>query len=172
MTRGKHSKSAKKDWWESMAKKHEGLRLCDRCNAVYYDGHWHTNPRFASLIREHRPNAKKELCRQCAYIVNGDVNTRHGFEGLVVLDGLRDPDEKHEILLTVRNFARKATDRDPEDQIADIDDRGERVVISTTDNQMAVGIGKAVDKSFKGGDLRIVWSKDDMPARVYWKHKS
>lgn len=154
-----------------MAKKEEGLRLCDRCNAVYYDGHWHTNPKLAEAIKEHRSDVKKELCRQCAYIVNGEVSTRKGFEGLVVLDGLSDPEEKHEVLKTVRNFARKATERNPESQLADIDDRGTRVVISTTENQMAVGIGKAVNDAFKGGALRVVWSEDDMPARVYWKHK-
>jgi len=171
MNRGNISQSTKKDNWESLVKKMEGLRLCDRCNAVYYDGHWHTDPKLAEQIREHQPDVKKELCQQCAYIMNGEVNTRKGFEGQIVLDGLRDIEEKREILHTVRNFANQAKENDPQQQIADIDDRGNRVVISTTDNQMAVGIGKAVDRAFKGGSLKIVWSEDDLPARVYWKHK-
>lgn len=164
------------EWWEPHAAKAKGLMLCDRCDAVYYDGYWHTAPGFAAALREKGgvkgEAAERTLCLECRWVVEGHAGIERGYEGKVTLDGLADAEEKAQVLRTVRNFARRATKRDPEDQIVGIEDRGARVVITTSENQMAAGIGKAVDAAFKGGCLEIHWSKDDLPVHVYWKHKS
>jgi hypothetical protein len=163
------------EWWQKETKKLSSAQLCDRCSAVYFDGHWHTAPALAAAIKARRKTGKKPakpvLCYECHVVVHGAADGRTLFEGQLTLDGLGDAAEKAEILSTVRNFAARMTKRDPEDRIINIDDRGLRVVVTTTENQMAVGMGKAVDAAFKGGKLRIAWSKDDLPARVYWTHK-
>ena len=160
-------------WWEKEKKKLKGLRVCDNCGAVYYDGHWHTNPTLAAMLKKAKktPGAR-ELCIQCRWTAHGGATVKEGFEGLVTLDGLTDLDEKAEILATARNVGKKAQERDPEDHIIAIEDRGERVVISTTENQLAASIGKAVDAAHKGGKLTITWGDGDLPARVYWKRKA
>jgi hypothetical protein len=164
--------SAKTQWWQGEKDK-SGMKLCSRCDAVYYDGHWHTAPLLSAELKKgkKRSGGKSEFCVQCRWLVHGSDLKSAGFEGQLTLDGLVDAAEKAEILGTIRNFAKRATRRDPEDQIIAIDDRGERVVVTTTENQMAVGLGKAVDAAHKGGKLRIVWSEDDLPARVFWKRK-
>lgn len=164
------------EWWQKETRKLSSAQLCERCQAVWFDGHWHTSPKLAAVLKAKKKLAGKSgkpvLCYECHLAVNGSADpTKMLFEGELTLDGLTDPSEKAKILSTCRNFGARASKRDPEDRIISIDDRGERVVITTTENQMAVGMGKAVDAAFKGGKLCIVWSKDDMPARAFWVHK-
>lgn len=167
------------EWWQKETRKLSSAQLCERCGAVWFDGHWHTAPKMAAalkaakkLSRAKGKSGKPVLCYECHLAANGPADSsKIGFEGELTLDGLTDPSEKAKILATCRNFGARANKRDPEDRIISIDDRGARVVITTTENQMAVGMGKAVDAAFKGGKLRIVWSKDDMPARAFWVHK-
>lgn len=163
------------DWWDAGKRKPTGLKLCSRCEAVWYDGHWHTAPNLAAALKAKRKSSKPSkdvFCEECRYAVHGPADAKSGlFEGELTLDGLVDKKEKAEILATVRNAAKRAQRRDPEDRIVAIDDRGERVVITTTENQLAVGLGKAVEASHKGGKLRIAWSSDDLPARVHWTRK-
>ena len=174
------------EWWQKETRKLSAAQLCERCSAVWFDGHWHTAPAMAAALKAKKSarggsasggkltkkSGKQVLCYESHIAVNGPADpTKMAFEGELTLDGLTDPSEKAKVLLTCRNFGARANKRDPEDRIISIDDRGGRVVITTTENQMAVGMGKAVDSAFKGGRLRIVWSKDDMPARVFWVHK-
>jgi hypothetical protein len=67
-----------------------------------------------------------------------------------------------------RNVANRAGRRDPEDRIIKIVDAGESVVIYTTENQLAVSIGKQIHSARKGGTLVITWSHQDKPVRVRW----
>lgn len=173
MARRKITRYKWKDWWQKHAKKQAGIRICDRCDAVFYDGFWHTDPYAASALKEAKPRmaAKPSLCPQCAYVMDGEGKADADFEGQVMLDGLFDAKEKEAVLRTVRNVARKAEKADPEDQVVAIDDRGDRVVVATSDGMLATLIGKKVDSAFKGGTLRYAWSDDDKPVRIYWKHK-
>lgn len=166
---------ARTDWWDKEKRKMTGLRLCARCEAVWYDGHWHTAPNLVAALKAKRKVAKPSkdtLCEECRYAAHGPADAKSAlYEGELTLDGLIDKKEKAEILATVRNAAKRAQKRDPEDRIVAIDDRGERVVVTTTENQLAVSLGKAVDSSHKGGKLRVTWSSDDLPARVHWTRK-
>jgi hypothetical protein len=163
------------EWWDKEKRKPAGLKLCARCDAVWYDGHWHTAPNLAAALKAKTKGAKggkEAYCEECRYAVHGPSDPKSAlFEGELTLDGLIDKAEKARVLAAVRAAAKRAQKRDPEDRIVGIDDRGERVVVTTTENQLAVALGKAVDAAFKGGRLRIVWSSDDLPARVHWSHK-
>ena len=163
-------------WWAHEGRKLSSAQLCERCEAVWYDGHWHTAPGLAAVLRAKKKTAKGTkkpmLCHECHVAVHGPANPKDKlYEGQLTLDGLKDDKEKAQILATIRNFAAKQTKRDPEDRIVAIDDRGQRVVVTTTENQTAVGMGKAVDAAHKGGTLVIAWSKTDLPARVRWTRK-
>lgn len=164
------------EWWQKETRKLSAAQLCGRCDAVWFDGHWHTSPKLAAALKAKKKlsgkSGKPVLCYECHLAVNGPADpTKMQFGGELTLDGLEDPAEKAKILSTCRNFGARANKRNPEERIIGIDDRKARVVITVSHNQMAVGMGKAVDAAFKGGKLRIVWSKDDMPARVFWVHK-
>lgn len=164
-------------WWNHEGRKMASAQLCEHCEAVWYDGHWHTAPVLAAMLRAKKKKAAKGskkplLCHECHVAAHGPADPKKAlFEGQLTLDGLEDAKEKAEILATVRNFGAKQSKRDSEDRIVAIDDRGARVIITTTENQTAVGMGKAVAASHKGGLLRISWSKTDLPARVRWIRK-
>jgi hypothetical protein len=160
------------NWWDKENVKVSSVRLCGRCLAVLYDGHWHTAPSLAAVMQARkRPPKKDVLCHECHWAVHEPDRMKEGWEGELTLDGLADPETKALVLATVRNVGKRAETRDPEDRIIGIDDRGERVVITTTENQLAVSIGKQVARAFKGGKLAIAWSSDDLPARVHWTCK-
>lgn len=175
-TRVRVTSARTEDWWDQGKKKLSGVKLCSRCEAVWYDGHWHNAPRLAAALKAKKPSgkaAKDVLCEECRFAAHGPASAGAAlFEGELTLDGLTDAKEKAEILATVRNAAKKAQRRDPEARIVAIDDRGSRAVVTVTENQLAAALGKAVDASHKGGKLRITWSEGNLPARVRWTRKA
>lgn len=165
-----HTPRIAPSWWEHEIKAKKPLLVCSRCGAVYFDEHWHTIPNFEKIYKKMLPkkSIREELCAECKWITGGKGKT--GWEGELVLENLVS-EEKNEILNLVRNVGKRAFLRDPEDQIIKIDDRGEKVIITTTENQLAVSIGKQIASAFKGGHLEIIWSAEDAPARVRWTRK-
>lgn len=152
-------------WWEKEVKGEKPLTLCTRCHAVYFDEHWHAGKGLYEASKG-RKSVREVLCPECLNITinkGGD-----GYEGEVVLKGLDDLEQRGEVIREVRNIGRRAARRDPEDQIIKIEDRGSTIRVTTTENQLAVSIGKQVDRAHKGGKLEIKWSKEDMVARVVW----
>lgn len=166
-----HTPRIAPSWWEHEVKGKKPLRVCSRCGAVYFDEHWHTIPNFEKIYKKMMPkkSVAKELCVECKWIVGGKGKT--GWEGELVLENLI-PDDKKEILNLVRNVGKRAFLRDPEDQVIKIEDMGRKVRVTTTENQLAVSIGKQVARAFKGGKLEIKWSAEDAPARVRWIRKN
>jgi hypothetical protein len=165
-----HTPRIAPSWWEYEVKGKEPLIVCSRCGAVYFDEHWHTIPNFLKIYKKMLPKKSmaKELCAECKWIVGGKGKT--GWEGELILENLV-PEEKSEIINLVRNVGKRAFLRDPEDQIIKIEDLGRKVRVTTTENQLAVSIGKQVASAFKGGKLEIIWSAEDAPARVKWTRK-
>jgi len=102
------------------------------------------------------------LCGECRMILEED-----GFGGEVRLKNIKAAD-KIEILREIKNIGERAQRRDPEDQIIKIEDKGKNIRVTTTENQLAVSIGKQIAASRKGGKLQIKLSKEDKPARVVW----
>lgn len=158
-------------WWqkENLGK---GLVIyCPGCHSFYYEEHWHSWQNTKSLAETLRRGGvlSESLCPECTYEKAGHGTT--GYEGEVLLKNLADSDLKIEILNTVRNIGKRAMLRDPEDRIIKIEDKGDTVRVTTTENQLAVSIGKQVARSHKGGELEIKFSETDYPARVVWTKK-
>lgn len=170
---GTHTSRIAPDWWEKELKGGKETPVCGRCQAIYFDKHWHTMPEVYEWLKKQKGKGSlvTGLCGECELVKRAGSLAKEGWEGEVILDGLILGEEKNNILNTVRNVGKRATSRDPEDQIIKIDDQGSRVVIRTTENQLAVSIGKQVARAFKGGELTIKYSHEDAPVRVYWKHK-
>ena len=144
----------------------KGMVACERCGAVYFDKHWHSPSVFnASFLTDFMAKA---VCDECRLIAKASGSEPAGYAGELTLEGLHDAAVKAEVLGLVRNVGKRATNRDPEDRIVKIAEKGGAVIVYTTENQLAVSIGKQVDRSRKGGTLTITWSSTDKPARVHW----
>lgn len=156
------------DWWTKEAKGLEKMRICDKCHALYFDKHWHAWKTIRTLANQLRKlDLKEDRCPACK--LGEEIKQGHGTgAGEVILAGWNTIDEKREILQLVHHIGERATTRDPEDQILKIEDLNTRFRILTSENQLAVKIGKQVDRARKGGTLVIDLPSDNAPARVTW----
>ena len=146
--------------------------VCTRCHAIYYDKHWHTWSNGETRLPV-GAKLTEALCRACTTIEPKRGKTAaFGYEGEVLLSGLTEGGRKQELMRLIRNIGSRAVRRDPEDQIIKIEDKGATVRITTTENQLAVAIGKQIERAFKGGALVIKWSNEDLLARVTWRDRS
>ncbi len=143
-----------------------GMLRCPNCGAIYFEKHWHSPSVLASVPK--RALLESWICDECrvrAMAKNGAVLN---FGGELVIEGKFGAEEKQEILALVRNVGARAAKRDPEERIIKISERGGTIRVSTTENQLAVSIGKQLDRARKGGTLAITWSHEDKPVRVRW----
>ncbi len=141
-----------------------GVVRCEGCSAIWYDKHWHS-----PLVVEHMKLATQAvgLCDEC-HRAGQNAKGAVSYAGEITLDGEFAPKEKEEILALVRNIGKRAMKRDPEDRVVRIAEAGGAIKIFTSDNQLAVAIGKQIHDARKGGELRITWSRTDLPVRVHW----
>jgi hypothetical protein len=153
--------------------------LCPKCKAVYYDKCWHKN---LKLFEKNIKNAKKFLCPACKWTKTNLA------EGVIVLN-LKNNLREKEILNLIKNVEARAKLRDPEDRIIKInkscdfiysssqqtleysgkmrDKEKNKIIILTTENQLAVSIAKQIKRAFKG-ELKIKWSHDEDVVRIEW----
>jgi NMD protein affecting ribosome stability and mRNA decay len=140
----------------------EGEYYCPRCRAVWSKKAWRNDDRRFVELEKH-----PDLARQCPAC----KRELHDLpEGIVTLSGLDGwPKERRaELLGLVANVGERARKRDPMDRIMKVQDRGTEVLIHTTENQLAVAIGKEVKRAFSG-DLNIDFgNRDSDIARVIW----
>ena len=159
--------SSKKEEQEFGAGK-KGFVICPDCNAAYYDKSWHHG--LEGAVKDQLPeefsdhDATFETCPTCQMKKDGV------YEGEVIIKLGRPAEEyKEEILKAIHNSDEQAQDRDVTDKVLKIDDRGSEIHIYTSENQLAVKIGKKLDSAFKGGRLEIKYSEGEDTARVIWE---
>ena len=70
---------------------------------------------------------------------------------------------------TIKNSDKQAQERDPMDRILWTEEREDGIHIFTSENQLAVKIGKKLKSSFGGSKLEIKHSGEDV-TRVYWEY--
>ena len=91
-------------------------------------------------------------------------------EGIVTMSGLAGwpKERRQELLGLISNISERARKRDPMDRIIKLVDRGNEIIVNTSENQLAVAIGNEVKRAL-GGDLNIDFShRDNDIARVIW----
>lgn len=135
--------------------------MCKNCDAVYYEKSWHHSLEdYWQLSQDKR--VKFVICPACQMIKDKK------YEGVVTLENVPQKREE-EILRLVRNVAERAFKRDPMDRIIHIDheapDGKSTINIFTTENQLAVSIGKQIKRAFKE-KLDIQWSHQESTVRV------
>jgi len=143
-----------------------GSAACPDCGAVYFDKHWHTCSEPDCRLKS---AALPELvCPECRLTDNSAARSG-AYAGEVMIEGVSDPAELKEIKNLALNVAKRASKRDPEDRVVKVIDGPGSLDIYTTENQLAVSIGKQIHHARKGGELTITWSKTDKPVRVRWQ---
>lgn len=128
--------------------------VCPTCGAVFNHGRW----RWIAKPEQ----AHDHLCPAC----------RRAQErlpaGLVTLEGDFLNAHRDEILHLARNEERRAKSEHPLQRIMDIEQEGNKTVLSTTDVHLARRIGDAVHHAYQG-TLDVKYSPDEYLVRVFWK---
>lgn len=145
----------------------KGYLVCPVCKSVFFDKSWH-HPieKDKNFSTKKDKNIKFELCPAC------DMLKKKMFEGEIVIK-LNPAGEhaiiKNDVLGAIKNSDELARQRDPMDRVLWMEDEGNEIKIYTSENQLAVIIGKKLDSSFPGGQLKIDHSHGEDLIRVFWE---
>ncbi len=128
-----------------------GLVFCNPpaggCNAVYYKKSWHHNLRDYKNLKEDLP-INFSLCPACKMIKDKQ------FEGEIIIKNI-PPKIFNELEYLIITFGRRAYKRDSMDRIIAIKKNKSEMIITTTENQLAVKIAKKIKDTFKSANQRI-----------------
>ncbi len=151
----------------------EKLIICPKCKAVFFNKKWYSK----NQLKEHLKNedyikkaggfAKWYASQEKSKMVcEADRQRKDYSEGVVYIKNI-PVDKKDEIMNLILNIEKRAKKRDIEDRIVDTKLQGKNITLYTSENQLAVSIGKQIDRAYKGGKLEIKFSKNEDATRVY-----
>ena len=131
--------------------------VCPQCKAVYRQGRWRWGDPPAG--------ATEVLCQACHRI-----NDRYP-AGELTLGGAFLNAHKAEILHLARNEEKLESGEHPLYRIMEVEDRGQTVVITTTDIHLPRRIGEAIHRAYKG-DLDFHYEEESYAIRVRWNRET
>lgn len=157
----RHQRSRKEE--SEFGKAGKEFILCRECNSVFFDKAWHhrLGEEKDSHFLKSGKKIKFELCPACK------MARDNLFEGELIIK-LKEESEKLKtnILNTINNSDKQARERDPMDRILRIEEKTDGIHVFTSENQLAVKIGKKLKSSFNGGKMDIQHTGEDL-IRVY-----
>jgi NMD protein affecting ribosome stability and mRNA decay len=121
-----------------------GIIICPNCGNVHYHKRWWKNSDkgLHKLVVLNYRTAARTLCPACTMI------EEHLFEGEVLIENV-PAKFRTDVTQLIKNFGNTATDLDPQDRIISVL-RGASVWrITTTENQLADRLAKAIRDTFK-----------------------
>lgn len=137
-----------------------GFLVCTDCKAVYDKKRWVAGFSGVRDINERKGIAFRR-CPACQMIRD------RKFEGQVIAEGI--PQHRmQDVLVRIRRVGDLAQLRDPLDRIIALRRRGSRIELTTTENRLAVRLGKEIRDLVKG-KLDIRWSHEEDVVRVFWR---
>jgi NMD protein affecting ribosome stability and mRNA decay len=141
----------------------EGLKevsYCRKCGSIYRQKRWYIdNAELANLKSD--PESGKVICPSCQRM--GDNNPA----GVVTLSGEYLRQHEVEILDLLKHKEAIYRAKNPLGRIMEINQEGNVLTISTTEDKLAQKLGRDVFKAHKG-DLHYKWSHDEKFVRVNW----
>lgn len=133
----------------------KGLIICNDCGAVYFKKHWHhnlerlNNPEASSLAKNSAA-VSFARCPACAMIKNKQ------YEGRVTVVGC-PARKREELLAVIENFGTYWNGKDVLHRIIETKNEGERIVVTTTENQLAAKLGRKIADVFPGVTTRVAY---------------
>lgn len=127
-----------------------GLVFCRNCGIVYYKKSWHHDLENYKKLRESLP-VKFAFCPACSMINNKQ------FEGEVIVKNA-PAKIKNSLLGLIETFCRRARLRDPLHRLIGIKETRGDLIITVTENQLAVKLAKKIKSTFKDARNKISYS--------------
>lgn len=128
--------------------------VCPDCRVVFHDGRWQW---LAAP-----PQAQEQMCPACRRV-------RDRFPaGFLTLEGPFLHEHREEIMGRIRSHAEHVKAEHPLQRVMDIEDDGERTLVTTTDIHLARGLGEALREAWRG-ELAFHYEQGQTLLRVHWK---
>ena len=141
------------------ARSKSGLVVCKVCG-IYFTGKRWVHSTKAKISKTEEAGTHFTVCPACR------MEKDRACEGEVVLRNI-SPKQKQEVLAVIRRCHAIAFARDPLERVLRVEERGKTTRVLTSENQLAVRIGRELKQAFKG-TLDIRWSRNDEPVYVVW----
>lgn len=140
---------------EEWGRERSGATECPRCGNVHFLKRWYSGRRaLETALKKKIGILKPERCPACKEIAAKQ------FEGEVMIVGVPEK-KKTELRRLIKNFGSRALLRDPQDRIIAVrESTGGRIIVTTTENQLAVRLAKKVKEVFKTAHPDILYSKE------------
>jgi len=134
--------------------------VCLHCGAVYAKRRW-VQAEAASLSKAQLESARTTICPGCK-------SKRAGVPGgYLRASGEFLMAHHEEIERLLRNEAARAAEDNPLARIIDWEDKGGKLLVTTTTEHLAQRLGHALEKAFDG-EVRYDFSHENKLARVSW----
>jgi NMD protein affecting ribosome stability and mRNA decay len=140
-----------------LSKAYSEPTVCPSCGLVFHKKRW---VRDEYILNEVSAVAKKHKCPACRKIDD------HYVMGVVTIDGDFFLTVRNELVNLIHNQKKKESFRNPLSRIMSLKYKNNNIVVETTTENLAVMIGKALQRSHNG-ELEINFSNDEL-ARVHW----
>ena len=128
--------------------------VCPTCKAVFTEGRW---------TWQRPPSEAAEMnCPACQRIHDEFP------AGYVTIKGEFLKEHRDEIIALINSKEDREKATHPLQRIMAIEDVREGLQVTTTDSQLARGIGEALHDAYKG-DLKLRYSRDENLLRAVWK---
>ena len=131
-----------------------GVVICEDCGAAYYKKSWkHSLDDHKNISEEE--DVRFALCLACK------MKKDRLFEGQVTIEHI-PASIRGDLTGLIENIERRAHKRDPMDRIIVMKSHGkDGLLVRTTENQLAVSIGKQIARAHKGVRMDIQWSNKE-----------
>ena len=130
-----------------------GMAICKGCGGYHYKKSWHHDAASFVAKREGKDVVMKfVLCPACQMIRNGM------YEGIVTVENV-SPNIEEELFNLVKSYCRKAFLRDHQDRLIAVKKEGKKIIITLTENQLAVKLAKKIGEVFNA-EIKITYSKE------------
>lgn len=139
----------------------EGVAVCKKCNAVHMNKRWfYDNKKYALLAAD--KGVFKTICLGCQM-----VDQKH-VDGLFTLHSPKIKTDKNQVINLIKNEAEKEIQKNPTSRIVAMEHKGEDLIIYTTTQFLAMTLGHAVKRAYKG-KLEIQKLQREKFVRVKWQ---
>jgi hypothetical protein len=127
--------------------------VCTECGAIFHKGRWTWGT---------RPKDSYEIvCPAC-------MRVRDKYpKGLLTLKGSFKNEQKDQVMGVICNAEAQEKQLHPLSRIMGIEDRGENLIVSTTDSHLPRRIGEALQHAYHG-ELELQYNEDEDFIRVRW----
>lgn len=142
--------------------KHPGEpRLCEKCGALYQKGHWTLDESALKKSKSNKAKPSFTICPACLQVTSGEP------AGFVYIEGSFLGKHEAEIENLLKHEDEESALVNPLARIMEVKRTENRLVVTTTTENLAQRIGRSLNRAF-GGGVRYDFSHENKLARVYW----